>query len=241
MKAAEKHECFPDDGRGSIFKTLVRFHHAKTEIKYQVDIFPFPRKEQNYIPLGGKIMNLTSEKTNQHAVLLSSTQKMILSAAFMALGLLLPFVTGQIPQIGSTLLPMHIPVLLCGFLCGWPYGLLVGFITPLFRSVLFGMPPIYPTAAAMAFELAAYGFFSGFFYGKFPKKISFTYFTLLLTMFLGRIIWGVVSMLLYGAMGKGFTWAMFMGGAFLNAIPGIILQILLIPALVSTFQKFSNR
>lgn len=185
-------------------------------------------------------MKLNSETMNRQISRSSSVQKMILAAVFMALGLLLPFVTGQIPQIGMMLLPMHLPVLLCGFLCGWPYGLLVGFITPLFRSVLFGMPPLYPTATAMAFELAAYGFFSGFFYEKFPKKISFTYLTLLLSMFLGRIIWGFVSLLLYNAMGKGFTLAMFMGGAFLNAVPGIILQIVLIPALVAALQKLSN-
>ncbi|MFU0831427.1 MAG: ECF transporter S component [Oscillospiraceae bacterium] len=185
-------------------------------------------------------MKLNSETLKPEVSRSSSVQKMILAAVFMALGLLLPFVTGQIPQIGMMLLPMHIPVLLCGFLCGWPYGLLVGFITPLFRSVLFGMPPLYPTAAAMAFELAAYGFFSGFFYDKFPKKISFTYITLLLAMIMGRIVWGFVSLLFYSAMGKGFTWAMFMGGAVINAVPGIILQIALIPALVAALQKLSN-
>ncbi|MVB11234.1 ECF transporter, substrate-specific component [Caprobacter fermentans] len=172
-----------------------------------------------------------------HAEGLSSVQNLIFSALFLALGLLLPFLTGQVPQIGSMLLPMHIPVLLCGFLCGWPYGLLVGLITPLFRSVLFGMPPIYPTAAAMALELASYGFFSGFFYRKFPKTISSIYAALILSMILGRVIWGGASIFLYQAAGKGFTWVMFLGGAFLNAIPGIVLQIIVIPALVAVLRK----
>ncbi|MCI1966360.1 MAG: ECF transporter S component [Oscillospiraceae bacterium] len=171
----------------------------------------------------------------------SAVQSLILSALFLALGILLPFLTGQIPQIGMMLLPMHIPVLLCGFICGWPYGLLVGLITPLFRSMLFGMPPIYPTAVAMAAELAAYGLFCGLFYIKFPKKISFVYVSLILSMILGRIVWGAVSLVLYQAIGKGFTWAIFFGGAFLNAIPGIILQIILIPALVGVIQKLSGR
>jgi thiamine transporter ThiT len=81
---------------------------------------------------------------------------------FVALGLILPFFTGQIPKVGSMMLPMHIPVLLCGLICGWKYGLMAGAVLPLLRSALFGMPPLFPTAAAMAFELAAYGFLSGF-------------------------------------------------------------------------------
>lgn len=172
---------------------------------------------------------------------LTSVQNLILAALFLALGILLPFLTGQVPQIGSMLLPMHIPVLLCGFVCGWPYGLLIGLITPLLRSVLFGMPPIYPTAVGMALELASYGFFSGLFYSKLPRKISSVYATLILSMILGRIVWGFASVFLYQAVGKGFTWAMFLGGAFLNAIPGIILQIVLIPALVGVLQKVSRR
>ena len=88
--------------------------------------------------------------------------KLALAGLFIALGLVLPFFTGQIPSLGSKLLPMHIPVLLAGFVCGWPYGLAIGFIVPLLRSVLFGMPPMYPTAVAMAFELAVYGFATGF-------------------------------------------------------------------------------
>lgn len=168
---------------------------------------------------------------------LSAVQNLIFSALFLALGLLLPFLTGQVPQIGMMLLPMHIPVLLCGFICGGPYGLAVGLITPLLRSMLFGMPPIYPTAAAMAVELAAYGFFSGYFFRKFPKNLSFLYITLILSMVLGRVIWGIVSIFLYQVAGDGFTWAMFLGGAFLNAIPGIILQLILIPLLVHVYQK----
>lgn len=81
---------------------------------------------------------------------------------FVAIGVVLPFFTGQIPQIGNMLLPMHIPVLLCGLICGWQYGGMVGFILPLLRTMLFGMPVLYPTGIAMAFELAAYGLVIGF-------------------------------------------------------------------------------
>ena len=93
----------------------------------------------------------------------TKTKRLVISALLLAAGLVLPFLTGGIPNFGRMLLPMHLPVLLCGFVCGWKWGLLVGFVTPLLRSVLFGMPPMVPTALAMAFELAAYGALAGFF------------------------------------------------------------------------------
>jgi len=89
-----------------------------------------------------------------------------LAAMFLAVGLILPFLTGQIPQIGNKLLPMHIPVLLCGLICGWKYGLAVGFILTLLRYFLFGMPVLFPTGIAMAFELCTYGFTVGLLYSR---------------------------------------------------------------------------
>ena len=100
----------------------------------------------------------------------TSTRKLTLSALFLALGLVLPLITGQIPQIGKMLLPMHIPVLLCGMVCGWPYGLAVGAVMPLLRGLLFGMPVLYPTGISMAFELAAYGAVIGLLYAKLNKR-----------------------------------------------------------------------
>lgn len=167
---------------------------------------------------------------------MNNLKKMILSALFLALGLIMPFLTGQIPEIGGMLLPMHIPVLICGFICGWRYGLLVGFITPLLRCLLFGMPP-FLTAVAMAFELATYGAATGFFYQKLQKNKARIYLSLLIAMIAGRLVWGVVSILLYGVNRNAFTWQIFIAGALLNAIPGIILQIILIPALVLALEK----
>ena len=154
----------------------------------------------------------------------------------LALALVLPFLTGQIPQVGSALCPMHIPVLLCGFLCGWPWGLAVGFIAPLLRSVLFGMPPMIPGAVAMAFELATYGAVAGSLYRKLPKTIPGIYASLLAAMICGRVVWGIARLILAGVQGNGFTFAMFLSGAITTAIPGIIVQLILIPVIVKAME-----
>ena len=164
-------------------------------------------------------------------------RRLTYAALCLALALVLPFLTGQIPQIGSMLCPMHIPVLLCGFLCGWPWGLAVGFIAPLLRSVLFGMPPMIPGAVAMAFELAVYGGLSGFLYRKLPKTIPGIYISLLIAMIAGRVVWGIARLILAGVAGNGFTFAMFLSSAITTAIPGIILQLVLIPVIVYALEK----
>ncbi len=158
--------------------------------------------------------------------------KMILSALFLALAYVMPFLTGQIPEFGSMLCPLHIPVLLCGFICGWPWGLAVGFIAPLFRSLTLGMPPLFPTAICMAFELAVYGAITGFMHKLLPRKKPYIYVSLLTAMIVGRIVWGIAMYTFMGVSGGSFTFAAFIAGAFTNAIPGIIVQIVLIPILV---------
>lgn len=155
-----------------------------------------------------------------------------LASLFLALGIVLPFLTGQVPQIGNMLLPMHIPVLLCGLICGWQYGALVGFVTPLLRFSLFGAPPM-PMGIAMAFELCAYGLLVGVFYGRSKWKCTVSlYRSLLLAMVGGRIVWAAARVVLMGVSHVPFGWEAFLSGAFLTAIPGIILQLVLIPAVM---------
>ena len=163
-------------------------------------------------------------------------KKLTVSAMFLALGLVLPFLTGQIPQIGSALSPMHIPVLLAGFLCGPWWAMAVGFAAPMLRHVWMGMPPLI-TAIAMSFELAGYGLFSGLLYRLLPKKTVNIYVSLIGAMILGRIIWGIAMVVISGVTGSAFTWSAFMAGALLNAIPGIILHIVLIPILVMALKR----
>ena len=166
--------------------------------------------------------------------------KIVLSSIFIALAYILPFLTGQIPEIGSMLCPMHIPVFLCGFICGWKYGLIVGIISPILRSLTLGMPPLFPTAFSMAFELGTYGLISGLLYNLLNKNKKNTYIILLLSMLAGRIIWGIVMFICMGINNTAFTFYAFLSGAIINAFPGIIIQILLIPLIVFKFENLEN-
>ena len=164
-------------------------------------------------------------------------KKMTFSALFLAIAYVLPFLTGQIQQIGNMLCPMHIPVLLCGFICGAPWGGLVGVIVPILRSVILGMPTLFPTALCMALELGTYGSIAGILHRRFPKKKGFIYVSLIMAMISGRITWGIAMFICMSGAGGQFGIEAFLAGAITNAIPGIILQIVLVPVLVVLTEK----
>ncbi len=168
----------------------------------------------------------------------SKIKKITLSAMFMAIGIVLPFFTGQIPSIGNMLLPMHIPVFLCGLICGWQYGAAVGFILPLMRSMLFTMPPLFPNAIAMAFELLTYGLVAGLLYSRSHYQcVIALYRSIIAAMITGRIVWGMAEIILLGISGSAFTWKAFIAGALLNAVPGIVTQLVLIPTVMIALNR----
>ncbi len=167
--------------------------------------------------------------------------KMCLAAMFIAIGWILPLLSGQNQELGNMLCLMHIPVLVAGFILGPEYGIMVGAVTPLTRFLIFGRPPIYPTGVCMAFELAAYGFLSGFIYKLLVKKgandLLSIYIALVGAMLGGRLIWGV-SRALCGVISQStFTWKMFITAGFVTAVPGILIQLFLIPAIVMVLNK----
>ena len=169
---------------------------------------------------------------------MNNVKKLAVTAMLFAVGIVLPFFIGQIPAIGKMLLPMHIPVLLCGFIVGWQYGALIGFLLPIVRGLVFGMPPLYPNAVAMAFEMAAYGLVSGYLYSHARWQCTkMLYISLVTAMLAGRIVWAFAEVILLGIGGNIFTWKMFAAGAFLNAIPGIIVQLTLIPIIMVTLRR----
>ena len=168
---------------------------------------------------------------------MNNTRKLVVSAMMLSLALVLPFFTGQIPEIGNMLLPMHLPVLLAGFVVGGPSAMMVGAVAPILRSIIWGMPPMFPKAIGMAFELATYGLVSGVVYTKSKKDTKSIFGSLIVAMLAGRAVWGVITWVLFGMTGKAFTAAIFIAEAFVNAVPGIILQLVLVPLLVTAIKK----
>ncbi len=162
---------------------------------------------------------------------------MTYAALFLAIVMVLPLITGQIPEIGQMLSPMHIPVLLCGFMCGWPWGLAVGLIAAPLRSAVFGMPVMFPSAVAMAFELGTYGAVSGILYRILPRKKWAVYAALISAMIIGRLVWGLAQAVIAGLTHSEFTMAAFLAGAVTKAVPGIIMHIVLIPVLVLVMER----
>lgn len=200
--------------------------------------------DKNFRNDGGFCIKIRVIDVKEHS---KTTTKLVLSALFLALGIVLPMLTGQIAQIGSMLLPMHIPVLLCGFICGYKYGAAVGFILPLIRTMLFGVPNLYPEAIAISFELASYGFLSGFLFSKAKWQcIKMLYRCLITAMLGGRIIRGIVQALLLGFMNNQFAIGAFLSGVIIHSIPGIILQLILVPSIMLALHRthlvpFKNR
>jgi thiamine transporter ThiT len=190
----------------------------------------------------------------------TTTRQLVLAAMFTALGVLLPVVLHPFGIAGQVFLPMHIPVLLCGFIVGWRFGALVGLIVPLISAALTGMPPVWPIGVSMALELAAYGFFAGFLYEKlsviFAKigavlaasivvmnstyRLSIDFVSnklpvivsLIGAMLAGRIVMGAANVILFGFTGDSYTFSAFIAGAFITAWPGIVIQLILIPAVL---------
>ena len=165
-------------------------------------------------------------------------RRLTLTAVFLALGIVLPFVTGWIPAVGKMLLPMHIPVMLCGLVCGPVWGLGLGLSLPLLRSALFSMPPVWPDAVGMTFELAAYGLVIGLVFRRFRRPgIGAVYASLGIAMLAGRLVWGAARTVLLGFGGADFSFEIFFAAGFVRALPGILLQLVLIPALMMFLSK----
>lgn len=169
------------------------------------------------------------------------TKNIVTAGICLALCLVLPFVTGQIPEIGNMLCPMHLPVLLCGLVCGWGYGAIVGAIAPLLRFLLFGRPILFPTGFSMCIELAAYGLIVGLLYSRLHAKMYHIYIALIGAMLGGRFAWGLVRWMMAMGFGVEFSWKIFVAEGFITAVPGMVSQLILIPVLVLALSKAGIR
>jgi thiamine transporter ThiT len=168
-----------------------------------------------------------------------SIKNLSASAICLALCLYLPLLTAQNPELGQVFALMHIPVLLCGFVAGPSHAAAVGLIAPLLRFMTFGTPPIMPMGVAMCFELAAYGVTAGVLFMLLPKKILNIYISLIAAMIVGRAVFGIAFMQTFAMHTNGgqYTWEAFISGAFVTALPGIAIHIVVIPAIVIALKK----
>lgn len=167
----------------------------------------------------------------------NQASKIVYSAFCLCLALILPFFTGQIRILGKTLNLMHVAIFLCGMLCGGFYGAIIGFVAPLLRSITFGMPNLYPNAVGMAFELCAYGLVSGLLHKALYNVNGGIFIALIVSMLVGRIVWGMVTILLWSFMGDVFTFVLFVKGAFVDSVVGIVLHLIIVPTIVLILQK----
>lgn len=166
---------------------------------------------------------------------LTTVKRSILTAVCIALCVVLPQAFHAIPNAGSVYLPMHIPVLLCGLICGAPYGLLCGLAGPALSHLFTGMPPV-GVLPAMLVECAAYGLISGLMMGIKTKKLAGDlYISLVAAMLAGRVVSGVAKALLFSA--GEYSMALWVTGSFVTSLPGIIIQLALIPAIVYALMK----
>ena len=156
----------------------------------------------------------------------STTKKLVSGALCIAIGVLLPMSFHVIPNGGSVFLPMHIPVLICGLFCGAPYGLACGIITPFLSS----MPQ-------MMIELAVYGLVTGLCekHINFKNEMPKLYISLIIAMLAGRIVNGLINTFVLST--QGYTLSVFMTASFITCLPGIIIQLIIVPILVRILNK----
>ena len=165
----------------------------------------------------------------------SPVRRTVLAALCIALCVVLPIAFHSIPDAGSVILPMHIPVLLCGMICGWPYGFICGLLGPLVSSVLTGMPPMAYLPAMMV-ECATYGLATGLLL-KFVRTHNLTadlYISLIGAMLLGRVVSGVAKALIFS---PGMAMSVWITSNFVTALPGIVIQLVLIPQIIRILMK----
>lgn len=173
----------------------------------------------------------------------STLYRLLISAVLLALGMVLPLLTGQIPAIGQAISPLHIPALICGLTCGPVWGAAMSFMLPLLRSVVFGMPPLVAVAMPMAFELAAYGAVSGVLYGIFRRTwkeknhLVPMLAALVLAMLAGRLVGGAAKAIVMGLTGGSFGFQMFIASYFTSTAIGAVIHIVLVPAVVTALER----
>lgn len=163
----------------------------------------------------------------------TNVKNLVMTALFVALGLLLPMAFHAF-GLGKAFLPMHIPVLMCGLICGPRMGALCGAVTPLLSAALTGMPVLFPTGVAMVFELAVYGAMTGLLYRNKRWNI---YAALIVAMLVGKAVAGCANAVFLGVAGDPYSFSIYLNATFVTTLPGIVVQLVFVPLLVKILEK----
>ena len=166
---------------------------------------------------------------------MTSVKRICICAACIALCVVLPMAFHAFPNGGSVFLPMHIPVLLCGMICGWPFGLVCGLMGPALSSLLTSMPPA-AMLAPMMIECGVYGAASGLLlhFVRTGKTYPDLCISLVAAMLLGRVVAGIAKALIFT---PGLSLAAWATASFVTGLPGIAIQLFLIPILIHTLSR----
>lgn len=167
-------------------------------------------------------------------------KKLALTSVFIAIGIIIPILFHSVSMFGKIFLPMHIPVILCGIICGPVFGVTAAIMTVILSSIITGMPPLYPMAVIMIFELITYAIVSGVIIRLLRNRLNTIitlYISLVVAMLLGRLILGIASVIFIGILGTGYSMEAFITGAFVTGLTGIIIQLILIPWLIIILNK----
>ncbi len=165
---------------------------------------------------------------------MSTVKRLVTTAICAAMCVVLPIAFHAIPNAGSVMLPMHIPVLLCGLVCGWPYGLVCGLIGPLLSSFT-GMPPL-SILPSMMVECGVYGMVTGLMmkYVRTGKSVADLYISMLAAMVLGRVVAGFAKALIFAPGTPAFAWVT---TSLVMGIPGIVIQLIVMPLMIAALTK----
>ena len=168
---------------------------------------------------------------------ITSVKRTTLCALFIALCYVLPIAFHAVGA-GSILSPMHLPVLMCGLICGSGYGALCGIIGPVLSHLLGGMPPL-PMLVRMVPELCVYGLVGGITmkYIRTGRAAADVYISLVITMIAGRIVGGIATAIFYTVTSGVYSIALWATSYFVEGLPGIVAHLILVPVLVLTLQK----
>ena len=171
-----------------------------------------------------------------------SLYRLLITAIMLALGMVLPFLTGQIPTIGQLISPLHIPAFICGLTCGWVWGAALGFLLPVARGLIFGMPPFPAVGLPMAFEMLFYGLLTGLLYPRLRKAfegkaIVAILIAMVIAMIAGRCAGGITRAVMMGMQGQGYAFSAFFASYFTGTAVGAVIHLIVCPLIVLALEK----